>query len=149
MALKESQIYQGSFAPTMLELTNGLSQQIWTIQPAFNFDTVATNGYAWFVAKGPPDWGQTNNPGGPLCYRRLQWQATNANWADTNWVVLSNTVPTYQNYYDLDGTNITVDSTGGPVFAVHDTGGGAFGMRKRPCYSTLRMSPCSSGCTGR
>jgi len=81
-----------------------------------NFDPVATNGYAWFVGKGPPDWSNTNNPGGPLCYRKLQWQGANAVWADTNWTVLSNTVPTYQNYYDLDGTNITVLATNG-VFA--------------------------------
>ena len=126
--MKKSQLYQGSFAPTMLELTDGLSLQIWTIVPAVNFDTVATNGYAWFVVKGPPDWSNTNNPGGPLCYRKLQWQGTNAMWADTNWTVLSNTVPTYQNYYDLDGTNITVDSTGGPVFAPDPGSASAFSL---------------------
>ncbi len=87
--MKKSQLYQGSFAPTILELTNGLSLQIWTIVPAVNFDPVATNGYAWFVGKGPPDWNNTNNPGGPLCYRKLQWQGANAVWADTNWTVRS------------------------------------------------------------
>src|SRR6266513_947024 len=103
-AVKKSQLYQGSFAPIMLELTNSRSLQTWTIQSALNFDSVATNGYAWFVTKGPPDWSQTNNPGGPVWYRRLQWQSTNATWADTDWVALTNTVPTYQDYYDLYGT---------------------------------------------
>jgi len=58
VAIKKHELYQGSFLATTLLLTNGLSLQTWTIQPAVNFDAVATNGYAWFVTKGPPDWSQ-------------------------------------------------------------------------------------------
>ncbi len=67
-----------------------------------------TNGYAWFVVKGPPEWG-TNYQGGAICYRRLQWAGTNASWTDTDWTMVTNSV--YRNYYDLDGTNTTALQT--------------------------------------
>ncbi len=81
-----------------------------------NFDAVAPEGYAWFVAKGPPEYlavGGTNYwRGGPIRYRRLQWtnDNTSAQWADANWWTLpepANQAP-YRDYYDLDGTNRTI-----------------------------------------
>jgi hypothetical protein len=78
----------------------------WTIQPAVNFDEVPTNGYAWFVAKGTPDSG-TNYQGGAVLYRRLQWQGTNAVWADANWVEAGDAGSDYQDYYEFSGTNFS------------------------------------------
>jgi hypothetical protein len=72
-----------------------------------NFDPVATNGHAWFVAKGPPDLG-SNYQGGALCYRRLQWTGTNASMVDNDWVAVTNAVANYRDYCDLDGTNVTI-----------------------------------------
>ncbi len=103
-AVKKPEVYQGTNLSTRIEVTNDLTA--WTIQPAVNFDDVATDGYAWFVAKGPPDAG-TNYQGGPVLFRRLQWQGTNAVWADTNWVEVSNPGATYQDYFELAGTNFS------------------------------------------
>jgi hypothetical protein len=117
MAIKKPEIYAGTLITNRLDIYSTNTLPVWTIQPAVNFDDVATNGYAWFVAKGPPDL-STNYQGGAICYRRLQWFGTNAAWAETNWVVLSNTVPSYRNYYDLDGTNLDVrPAPGSAVFA--------------------------------
>jgi hypothetical protein len=102
VAVKKPEIYQGTNFSTQLEMTNAL----WTIQPAVNFDDVPADGYAWFVAKGPPDAG-TNYQGGAVLYRRLHWQGTNAAWADTNWVEVSNPGPSYQDYYEFSGTNFS------------------------------------------
>lgn len=104
VAVKKPEIYNGTNLSTRIEVTNDLTS--WTIQPAVNFDGVPTNGYAWFVAKGPPDAG-TNYQGGPVLFRRLQWQGTNAAWADTNWVEVSNPGAAYQDYYELAGTNFS------------------------------------------
>jgi hypothetical protein len=116
VAINKSNIYQGSFIATNLCLTNDLDLKLWTIQPAVNFDTVPTNGYAWFVAKGPPDLG-TNYQGGELYYHRLQWVGTNA-LLDTNWFAVSNPGSNYRDYYDLDGTNITTSPATGVIAPV-------------------------------
>jgi hypothetical protein len=109
VAFKKPEIYQGTNFMTLLQVTNLVS---WTIQPAVNFDDVPADGPAWFVAKGAPSLG-TNYQGGPLMYRRLQWQGTNAVWTDTNWVEVGSGGAGYQDYYDLDGTNVTnLPSTG-------------------------------------
>jgi hypothetical protein len=113
IAIKKPEIYAGNFAATSFGLTNGLDLQVVTIQPAVNFDDVPTNGHAWFIAKGPPDLG-TNYQGGELYYRRLQWSGTNASM-DTNWFPVSNSGPSYRDYYDLDGTNVTTHPDGGVV----------------------------------
>jgi hypothetical protein len=44
--------------------------------------------------------------------RRLQWEGTNANWADTNWLVVSIAGAGYQDYYDLDDSNISAPQAG-------------------------------------
>jgi len=103
VAIKKPDIYLGT--NTMVFLTNNNDLNLWTLQPAVSFDSVPTNGYAWFVAKGPPDSG-SQYQGGPIVYRRLQWNGTNAAWADTNWLAVS-TGTNYQDYYDLYGTNLT------------------------------------------
>ena len=103
MAIKKPEIYQGTLVTNRLDITNGVP--VWTIQPAVNFDVVPTNGYAWFVAKGAPDLG-TNYQGGAIHYRRLQWSGTNAAWADTDWIVITNSGPTYRDYYDLETTSV-------------------------------------------
>ena len=122
VAIKKPEIYQGNLISTRLEIYTSNSLSVWTIQPAVNFDAVPTNGYAWLVAKGPPDLG-TNYQGGALCYRRMQWSGSNVVLVDTNWVVVTNDGPTYRNYYDLDGTNVTVVAGAGEVSAPHPFGG--------------------------
>jgi hypothetical protein len=104
VAVKKPEIYSGTNLWTRIELTNDLTS--WTIQPAVNFDEVPTNGYAWFVAKGTPDSG-TNYQGGAVLYRRLQWQGTNAVWADANWVEAGDAGSDYQDYYEFSGTNFS------------------------------------------
>ena len=110
VALKKPRIYQGTNLSTRLEVTDGLTS--WTVLPAVNFDPVATDGFAWFVAKGPPVLSGAYG-GGPVLYRRLQWSGTNAAWADTNWLAVSTGTTGYQDYYDLDGNNVTVLPNGG------------------------------------
>jgi hypothetical protein len=101
VAIRKQDIYTGNTNYTVLTNTNpGLLS--WTIQPAVNFDYVGSNGYAWFVAKGPPTLG-SGYKGGAIYYRRLQWSGSNAMWVETNWVSVLST--NYQNYYDFDGTN--------------------------------------------
>jgi hypothetical protein len=119
IAIKKPEVYQGTFISQKFEITNTLP--VWHIQPVVSFDDVPTNGYAWFVAKGPPDL-STNYAGGAICYRRLQWSGTNA-FMDTNWFILTNTVINYRGYYDLDGTNVTVfPPAGGGVNAPQSNG---------------------------
>ena len=107
VALKKPEIYDGIFITNRLENYTTNTPPVWTIQPAVNFDDVTTNGFAWFVAKGPPDLSM-NYQGGAIYYRRLQWSGTNAAWAETNWIAVSNTTTTYRDYYDLDGTNTSI-----------------------------------------
>jgi len=100
-AIKKGDVYIGRTNYTILTDTNsGLLS--WAIQPAVNFDAVASNGYAWFVAKGPPTLG-TNYKGGAVFYRRLQWSGSTAAWVEPNWISVPST--SYQAYYDFDGTN--------------------------------------------
>jgi len=120
VAIKKPDIYQGSFITNQFEITNG--PPVWTIQPAVNFDDVTTNAYAWFVAKGPPDL-SSNYQGGAICYRRLQWSGTNAGWAETNWIVVTNTATAYRDYYDLDGTNVSVYPRAGEGVSAPANGG--------------------------
>jgi len=108
VAIKKPDIYLGTNISAFP--TNNLDLTLWTLQPAVNFDSVQSNGYAWFVAKGPPN--LTNYQGGAIVYRRLQCRGTNAAWADTSWFTVSTTT-NYQDYYDLDGTNTTVVQTSG------------------------------------
>jgi hypothetical protein len=100
-AIRKQDIYNGKTNYTILTNTNpGLLS--WAIQPAVNFDPVATNGYAWFVAKGPPTLG-TGYKGGAILFRRLQWNGSNAAWVEPTWISVQSA--SYQNYYDFDGTN--------------------------------------------
>jgi len=109
-AFRKEDIYSGKTNYVILTNTNpGLLS--WAIQPAVNFDQVATNGYAWFVAKGPPEWGANYYSGGAILYRRLQWSGTNAVWADATWI--TNPITSYRNYFDLDGTNSLYSPTDG------------------------------------
>ena len=94
-----------------------------------------TNGYAWFVAKGAPDLG-TNYQGGAIHYRRLQWSGTNAAWAETNWIVITNSGPTYRDYYDLDDTSVA---------APQATAEGGIGITLGPVGSRLAMTVSRNG----
>ncbi len=121
LAIKKPEIYDGTFIAQKFEITN--SPLVWIIQPVVNFDPVGTSDFAWFVAKGPPDLG-TNYQGGTLLYRRLQWSGTNA-FLDTNWFTLAMTNTAYRDYYDLDGTNISIlpsFANGMAVFAPQTNG---------------------------
>ncbi len=120
VAIKKPQIYTNQFVSTIFRLTNGLP--FFTIQPVVNFDAVSASDFAWFVAKGLPDYG-TNYQGGAIWYGRLQWTNTTAVGLDTNWFVVSNSGPTYRDYYDLDGTGSLTLPTNG-VFAPQPAGPG-------------------------
>ncbi len=105
VAIKKPEIYQDVFVTNVLSvdgIVNG--DPIWTLQPAVNFDSVATNGCAWFVTKGAPNLGPPYQ-GGQLYYRRLQWTGNTVGWVEGNWLVVTNTGANYRDYYDLDGTN--------------------------------------------
>jgi hypothetical protein len=136
IAVKKPEIYNGNDLITRIDVTNDLTS--WTIQPVVNFDDVATNDYAWFVAKGPPDTG-TNYQGGPVLFRRLQWQGTNAAWADTNWVEVSNSGTTYQGYFELAGTNFSSLSSAGVAAPQLGTtnGVGLYGIGSRLLMATI------------
>ena len=108
-AFRKQDIYAGTLNYVLL--TNHPGLRSWAIQPAINFDPIATNGYAWFVAKGPPEWGTNYYKGGPILYRRLQWSGTNAIWADSTWV--TNLTADYRNYYDFQGANSSYLATSG------------------------------------
>jgi hypothetical protein len=115
VAIKKPEIYQGTLLSTLLTVPS--DPPVWTIQPVVNCDPVATTNYAWFVAKGPPNL-SSNYQGGGIWYHRLQWNGTNAAWAETNWLVLTDPPAGYRNYYDLDGTNFNLSpSVGTAIFA--------------------------------
>jgi len=126
VALKKPEIYQGTFLSTTLEIYSSNSLPVWTLQPAVNFDPVPTNGYAWFVAKGPAEFG-SNYQGGAILYRRLQWSGTNAAWADTDWFAVTNGPGVaYRDYFDLDGTNSSM--LGGAHIGAPAKGSGGIGL---------------------
>ena len=135
IALKKPEIYQGTLVRKSFEITTNDPVAVHTIQPAINFDTVSTSGYAWFIGKGPPDTG-TNYQGGAMFYRRLQWSGTNAIF-DTNWFLLTNGVQAYRDYYDVEtnlpsfkapqatgegGADIAIQASGRPVASVIRSG---------------------------
>jgi hypothetical protein len=103
VAIKKPEVYSSNLITRSFDLTNDIG--LAAIQPAINFDAVATNGYAWFVAKGPPELSE-GYKGGPVCYRRLQWSGTNAT-LDTNWFFVTNSPSAYQDYFDFEITNVT------------------------------------------
>jgi len=105
VAIKKPEIYQGILITNRFEVYVTNTLPVWIVQPAVNFDESTTNDYAWFVVKGPPDL-SSNYQGGAIYYRRMQWTGTNAAWAENNWIAVTNSVGTYRDYYDLDGTNI-------------------------------------------
>lgn len=107
VAVKKPEIYAGHLSTNRFDIYASNSIPVWTVQPAVNFDDVPTNGYAWLVAKGPPDL-SVNYRGGGVCYRRLQWIGTNATLLDNDWILADDGGTSYRNYYDLDGTNVTV-----------------------------------------
>jgi hypothetical protein len=69
VAIKKPEIYYGTnLISTNFFITNG--PPVPSIQPVVNFDGVAADGYAWFVAKGAPSPGP-DYLGGGLWYRWL------------------------------------------------------------------------------
>lgn len=140
VGIKKPEIYQGAFVTNTLQVSGVVNgDPIWTLQPAVNFDSVATNGPAWFVTKGAPS--LSPYQGGKLYFRRLQWTGNSATWADTNWLEITNTGSNYRNYYDLDGTNGNAFATsglyapeeGGPAISLYGVGSrfGAVVIRNR------------------
>lgn len=125
VAIRKPELYSGVFITNRLENYVSNAPPVWIIQPAVNFDDVAMNGYAFFVAKGPPDL-SANYQGGAIYYRRVQWTGTNAAWADTDWRALSNQVSNYRNYYDLDepatGGGINAPNLNGTPIDLHTVG---------------------------
>lgn len=111
MAIKKPEIYQGVyltnsalFLSNRFDLdTNASDIKPRTIQPAVNFDALATNAPAWLVAKGPPQL-TSNYLGGAVLYRRIVWDGLFARLVDTNWVAVdAGSVEPYRDYFDTDG----------------------------------------------
>jgi len=65
-----------------------------TLQPAVNFDPVAADGIAWFVAKGA-----RGGSYGPIHYARLWWSPNGPGLLEDPW---NNSLTVPQAYYDLD-----------------------------------------------
>ena len=131
VAIKKADVYLGTnISGISTYLTNNNDFTLWTLQPAVNFDSVPSNGYAWFVAKGPPTLNGSYQ-GGAVMYRRLQWLGTNAAWLDTNWLAGSASA-NYQDYYDLDGTSTTT---------APNAGGGEGAAIGRKCVSLGDWQP--------
>lgn len=85
-------IYQQADIKTPLTLN---SPYKWLVMhPAVNFDTVASDGIAWFVAKGDPQGGQ-----GPIHYGRLKWINGTPQFLENPW---NNSLTVPRAYYDLD-----------------------------------------------
>jgi len=138
VAVKKPDIYQGTLAATRFEISVADGVPVRTIQPAIDFDDVQTNGYAWFVAKGPPDIG-ANYQAGAICYRRLKWVGTNA-LLDTNWSFVAAASPTsYRDCYDLDGPDIFQIEGGNDASGVDAPDGPAHSIPLRGVGSRLSM----------
>ena len=118
VAIKKPEIYQGTNLSVFANVPT--NEVFGIIQPAVNFDDTPRGGYAWFIAKQP----RTNaSPylGGSVAYRRLAWSGTNASWADTNWVALTNA--SYRDYFDLDDGDVRAPQTNGsPTIRLNQTG---------------------------
>src|SRR5260370_5629323 len=78
-------------------LTNNSPYVAFVLQPAVNFDSVAADGIAWFVAKGPVQLG-TNYVPGAIQYGRLRWTNGTPQFLENPW---SNSLNPPA-YYDLD-----------------------------------------------
>lgn len=57
------------------------------------------------MTKAPPTGTGVNYRGGPIKYRRLQWNGQSAGWVDGSWQELGEPTPTHRNYFDLDNGN--------------------------------------------
>ncbi|MBL9138699.1 MAG: LamG domain-containing protein [Verrucomicrobiales bacterium] len=75
------------------------------VQPAVNYDSVGSSGYAWFVAKGAPN----SNPSGGarLTYLRLQW-GTGSSYSLLDPTPWNNSVAAMSGYLDCDGRSAFV-----------------------------------------
>src|SRR5437899_81805 len=91
------------------------------LQPAVNFDSVAADGIAWFVAKGPAQLG-TNYVPGPIQYGRLRWTNGTPQFLENPW----NNSLNPPAYYDLDYAGFTApqqpDGTNNQGLALSTTG---------------------------
>jgi hypothetical protein len=125
VAIKKPEIYQGTLLTNTFRFTASNDLRIWTIQPPVNHVQVATNGYAWLVAKGPPQLGSgTNYRGGAVLYRRLRWTNSTAILVDDTWKQVTDAVPAldYRDYFDIEGTN-QVFTYLGPTLEASQAGG--------------------------
>lgn len=142
IAIKKQEIYTNTLVYTYLPV--GTNEVVtWCIQPAVNFDSPPAGGYAWFVAKGPPDLGPTYR-GGAVFYRRLEWVGTNARWeTNSGWRDLTNAPNSYREYYDFDGSNVLQKwSIAGPT--APQTNG--IGINLMVVGSRLMMATLRNGC---
>jgi hypothetical protein len=73
------------------------------IVPAVNFDSVASNGIAWFVVKGAPQTSPPYQPG-PIQYGRLKWTFGKPEFLEDPWSA-SNTIPAPHPYFDIECPN--------------------------------------------
>ena len=116
IGLKKPEIYNGTAFPATKLVTTDLPpgvKQWLRIQPAVNFDPVAGDGAAWFLAKS----GSTTSPyrGGAVYYRRMKWASnTSLEWTDASWgEVAANSNSNYRTYSDLD------DAEAGEMGTIH------------------------------
>jgi hypothetical protein len=121
VAIKKPDIYLASYVPTDYYVPPS-DLKTTSIQPVVNFDASPLGGYAWFVAKGPSTGQGTSYKGAPLQYRRLSWNGSTAQWADSSWLTLPEPQPTYLDYFDLDGPNINAPQLGASGITLQRTG---------------------------
>ncbi len=122
LAARTSELYAVQTSQ-YLEDSGGSWYKIWTqsdaavgartIQPVVNFDSVEADGYALFVAKGPPE--HLPYKGGSIRYRRLKWPGASGNpdWADGDWESLPTPSTDYRDYFDLDEGTTKAPQVGG------------------------------------
>lgn len=103
VAIKKPEIYNGTYVAWFNFMTLSYVNAS-TIQPAVNFDSAPVGGYAWFIAKGPPEHSPIYK-GGAVRYRRLKWNGNTVAWQDQSWQNLPEPTTDYRNYFDYDDVN--------------------------------------------
>ncbi len=80
------------------------------IQPVVSFDPVPAGGFAWFLAKAPPETTQGFN-GGAIYYRAMEWRNGQADWVTgMGWQELSG--GSYRDYFDFDAATVDAPTLG-------------------------------------
>ena len=142
-AIHKAQAYQGVYQDWMLP-TESAAPARRIIQPSVNFDATPTGNYAWLIAKDPPEYDAMGYKGGPVVYRRIQWNGGVPSWADAQWITVGEPNPTYRDYFDLDEGDPQngAPQAGTPLFPdpikIRVDGSGSAGVGSRLSMAVIR-----------